>query len=78
MRLHISLDEELVAQLDRRVGRRRRSAFLAAALRTALEDEWRWQDVEAALGTLDGGHPWDEDAAGWVRGQRRADPRRRG
>lgn len=82
MRLHISLDDTLVAELDQRVGRRRRSAFLAAALRSALEDERRWEDIEAALGALDDGiddgHPWDDDAADWVRRQRGADSRRVG
>ena len=29
MRLHIALDDELVAELDRRAGPRQRSAFIA-------------------------------------------------
>jgi len=79
MRLHISLDDRLVAQLDRRVGRRRRSAFIAATLRRALDDELRWDEIEASLGTLeDQGHPWDADPAAWVREQRRGDARRVG
>jgi hypothetical protein len=79
IRLHISLDEELVAQLDRRVGRRRRSAFIAETLRHALEDERRWQDIEAALAALpDTGHEWDTDPSSWVRAQRRGDERRVG
>lgn len=79
MRLHISLADELVADLDRRVGRRRRSAFIAETLRTALDDRRRWDDIEAALGTLtDGGHDWDDDPAAWVRAQREGDPRRVG
>lgn len=79
MRLHISLEDELVAELDRRVGRRRRSAFIAASLRRALDDARRWEDIEAALGTLeDAGHEWDDDPAAWVRAQRREDERRVG
>jgi Arc/MetJ family transcription regulator len=79
MRLHISLDDELVAQLDERVGRRRRSTFIGETLRHALEDERRWEDIEAGLGTLsDSGHEWDTDPAGWVRAQRRNDPARVG
>jgi Arc/MetJ family transcription regulator len=79
MRLHISLDDATVAELDRRVGRRGRSAFIAQSLRRALDDERRWEDVEAALGAIPGdGHPWDEDPAAWVREQRRADARRTG
>lgn len=79
MRLHISLEDDLVAQLDRRIGRRRRSAFIAETLRRALDDESRWDDVEAGIAALaDGGHEWDVDPARWVREQRTADARRVG
>jgi Arc/MetJ family transcription regulator len=77
MRVHISLDDDLVAELDRRVGRRRRSAFIAATLRKALDEERRWERIEASLGTIpDAGHEWDDDPAAWVRSQRRGDRRR--
>jgi Arc/MetJ-type ribon-helix-helix transcriptional regulator len=79
MRLHISLDDSLVEQLDRRVGKRRRSSFISETVRRALEDERRWDDIEAGLGALsDTGHEWDEDPAEWVRAQRRGDPARVG
>jgi len=79
MRLHISLDDDLVQQLDRRVGRRRRSVFIGETIRRALEDERRWEDIEAGLGALAGAeHEWDEDTAGWVRAQRFGDPSRVG
>lgn len=79
MRLHISLEDDLVARLDRRVGRRRRSAFIAETVRHALDDETRWDDVEAAIaGMADEGHEWDADPAAWVRAQRTADTRRVG
>ncbi len=79
MRLHISLADELVHELDRRVGRRRRSAFIAAAVGRALEDEHRWELIESALGSLgDDEHEWDRDPADWVREQRRADESRVG
>jgi Arc/MetJ family transcription regulator len=79
MRVHITLDEELVQELDQRVGPRRRSAFVAEAVRQALEDERRWELVESSLGSIDDrGHPWDDDTAGWVRAQRRADAARVG
>jgi hypothetical protein len=79
MRLHIQLEDELVAELDERAGPRRRSAFVAELIRRALDDERRWDDVESALGALaDGGHEWDDDPAGWVQAQRRGDPRRSG
>jgi len=79
IRLHINLDDRLVKQLDRRVGRRKRSAFIAETIRRALEDERRWDDITAALGKIaDPGHDWDKDAGSWVRNQRRADARRVG
>ena len=79
MRLHIALDDELVGELDRRAGTRQRSAFIAELIRRGLEDERRWDDVEAALGVLDAtGHEWDEDPAAWVRAQRTGDARRVG
>lgn len=79
MRLHITLDDGLVEELDARVGTRRRSAFIAALLRTALDDERRWDDIEAALGALsDVEHEWDDDPGAWVRAQRRGDRRRVG
>lgn len=79
MRMHISLDDELVAQLDRRVGSRRRSAFISATLRKALEDERRWEEIEAGLGALAGSeHEWDTDPAAWVRTGRESDSARFG
>jgi len=79
MRLHIALDDGLVAELDRRVGARQRSAFIAELIRRGLDDEQRWDDIEASLGKLsDSGHEWDEDPAEWVRKQRRGDTRRAG
>jgi Arc/MetJ family transcription regulator len=77
--MHISLDDGLVAQLDRRVGARRRSAFIAEALRRALEDEHRWELIESAIGSVaPSGHDWDDDSGAWVRAQRRADAARVG
>lgn len=78
MRVHISLDDRLIQELDRRVGARGRSRFIATAVEQALDDESRWELIESALGTVGEGHDWDEDPAGWVRGQRRADVRRTG
>jgi Arc/MetJ-type ribon-helix-helix transcriptional regulator len=79
MRLHTSLDERLVTQLDRRVGRGKRSAFIADTVRRALEDQRRWDDIVASLGKIaDDGHEWDADPAKWVRHQRRGDTHRVG
>ncbi|MXY25493.1 MAG: hypothetical protein F4Y45_13380 [Acidobacteria bacterium] len=79
MRLHIVLEHDLVREIDRRAGPRRRSAFITELIQRGLEDERRWDDIEAALGALpDTGHEWDDDPAAWVRQQRYADPRRAG
>jgi metal-responsive CopG/Arc/MetJ family transcriptional regulator len=79
MRLHISIDDSIVAQLDERVGKRQRSTFISETVRRALEDERRWEDIEAGLGALaDSEHEWDRDPAGWVTAQRNSDPARVG
>lgn len=79
MRVHIALDEDLIAEIDRRAGPRRRSAFIAELVRRGLDDERRWDDIEAALGGIaDEGHAWDDDVATWVRSGRHDDPRRAG
>lgn len=79
MRVHITLREEVVKDLDRRVGARRRSSFVARAVERALEDEHRWELIQSSLGAIaDRGHEWDVDPARWVRSQRRADPKRVG
>lgn len=76
MRLHVTLDDDLVAELDRRAGPRQRSAFIAQLIQRGLDVERRWDDIEAALGHIsDTGHDWDDDPAEWVRRQRRGDER---
>lgn len=79
MRIHIALPDTLIAELDQRAGARRRSAFISELIQRGLEDERRWDDIEAALAQLpDTGHDWDNDPAEWVRQQRRGDSRRTG
>jgi len=79
MRVHITLAEADVRRLDARVGARRRSLFIAEAVRHALDDAQRWESIESAIGMVaDGGHDWDSDPAAWVRSQRRDDRRRVG
>ena len=79
MRLHIVLDDDLVAELDARAGRGGRSRFVVEAVRRRLEDERRWDSLLTAAGSIeDGGHDWDADPAAWVAAQRRADARRVG
>ena len=72
MRVHITLDDALVRELDRRVGPRRRSAFVASAVERALEDERRWELIWSAVGSVPHeGHEWDVDPAAWVASERR-------
>ena len=79
MRVHILLDDDLVRELDRRVGARRRSAYIARAVERALEDDRRWELMESSIGSIaDEGHEWDADPATWVREQRVGDSRRVG
>lgn len=79
MRVHITLEDKLVRELDRRVGNRRRSSFIASAVAHALDDEHRWELIESTLGTIqNGGHAWDDDPEGWVHAQRHGDARRVG
>jgi metal-responsive CopG/Arc/MetJ family transcriptional regulator len=79
MRMHIELDDSLVRELDALTGPRGRSAFVRLAIERAIEQERRWQALDAAAGALaDSGHEWDTDAAAWVRDQRHGDARRAG
>ena len=67
MRLHVYLDDDVVARLDDRVGARGRSAYIEDAVRRALEQDRRWELIWSAVGsTGDDEHPWDPDPAGWV------------
>jgi len=48
-------------------------------VRRALDDDAAWDAMRSAVGSIsDGGHPWDDDAAAWVTGERRADSGRVG
>jgi Arc/MetJ family transcription regulator len=77
--MHIEVDDELVAQVDRLAGARGRSAFIRSAVERAVAQANRWKELTAAAGSIsDSGHDWDVDPASWVRDQRRADPRRAG
>ncbi len=71
MRLHLALEDEVLAELDRKVGPRQRSAFVVAAVQAALADERRWDDLAASVGVLTEPHEWDNDPGAWVREQRR-------
>lgn len=78
MRLHILLDDDLVAEIDKLAGQRKRSEFIASVLREAIEDERQWDAIEESIGTIEAkGHEWDTDPAAWVREQR-SDTKRTG
>ena len=79
MRVHVNLDDALVRELDLRAGARGRSAYIAATLERALDDERRWEAIAASVGKVSGdGHDWDDDPAAWVRAQRTSDRHRVG
>lgn len=79
MRLHITLDDDLVAELDQRVGPRERSRFIAGAVRGVLDDQRRWEMIQSGIGAIpEQGHAWDEAPDRWVREQRRGDAARVG
>jgi hypothetical protein len=74
----MSLDDDLIAELDARVGPRGRRGFIAATLRRALDDERRWDDIAAALQGTEVEGEWGDDPGDWVRRQRRGSTRRVG
>jgi len=77
--VHVILEEDLVNELDSLVGPRRRSSFIADAVRKAVDQERRWRLMRSAIGSIsEEGHPWDPDVATWVHETRREDPRRVG
>jgi Arc/MetJ family transcription regulator len=77
--MHIELDDQLVAKVDRLAGTRGRSAFVRSAIEAAVLQATRWTELEAAAASIpDQGHDWDDDPGDWVRAQRRADARRTG
>jgi len=64
MRVHIDLDDALVAEVDEIAGHRQRSAFVREAVRAAIEQRRRWRLIEEAAGSIaDTGHAWDADPA---------------
>ena len=75
---HVLLPRELVEEIDERVGPRRRSEFVAATLREALDRRRQLELFEAAMAEArergNGGDPpeWDtpEGTLAWVRSMR--------
>jgi hypothetical protein len=76
VRAHVVLPKELVDEVDRLVGHRKRSAYLAAVLAEALKRERLGRALESTAGYLADSHPeWDtpEKVSAWVRELRAAD-----
>jgi Arc/MetJ-type ribon-helix-helix transcriptional regulator len=74
MRVEINLDPKLVREIDRLVGKRKRSAFIVETLRRTLDDERRRKALLDAIGSApEYGADWGMSAAKWVRAQRRAE-----
>ena len=80
MRTHVVMPKDLVASIDRLVGRRHRSRFLAEAAAEKLARIQLREVAEQAAGSLAGvdipGWETSESAAEWVRASRRADDAR--
>jgi hypothetical protein len=71
MRLHVHLDDDLVAELDRLVGERGRSAYIEDAVRDRIDRARRWDKIWAAAGSIgDEGHPWDPDPSAYIHAER--------
>jgi hypothetical protein len=75
IRTHVLLPKDVVEEIDRRVGERRRSGFLAEAAREKLDRQRRMQALERFAGWLKDvdvpGWETPESTAEWVRRQRR-------
>lgn len=78
MRMHIEVDDALMAEVDTMVGSRGRSAFVRSAIERAVEQDRRWRALRSAAGAVTEEHDWDVDPAAWVRDQRRSDSHRGG
>ena len=77
MRAHIVIPRELVASIDRLVGKRARSRFVVEAVSEKLARERRAEVLTAAAGALAGDSVpgWDASTA-WVRRSRDRDEAR--
>jgi len=77
MRTHVVIPKDLVATIDRLVGRRARSKFLTEAAEEKLRRERLGRAIGKVAGSLKDvdipGWETSESAADWVRASRRAD-----
>ena len=71
MRLHVHLDDDLVAELDRLAGERGRSAYIEDAVRDRIDRARRWEAIWSAVDSIgDEGHPWDPDPSAYFHAER--------
>jgi len=71
-RVRVTLPDDQVRRIDRRVGPRGRAAFVAQAVEHSLDTDRRWPLIWSAVGKIqDRGHDRDSDPQRWVRRQRR-------
>ena len=79
MRAHVNLPEKLVGQIDRLVGQRKRSRFIAEAIQEKLEREALLDALQATAGIFsDENHPeWStaQKVARWQRAMRKDNAR---
>jgi hypothetical protein len=75
MRAHVIVPDDLIAEVDALVGPRKRSEFIAEAMREKLRRERLTAAAEAAAGSLVGvdtpGWETPESTSEWVRSLRR-------
>ncbi|MBI2908443.1 MAG: hypothetical protein HYX92_12420 [Chloroflexi bacterium] len=80
MRTHVILSDELVAEIDRLVGKRKRSRFAEEAIKDKLRRAALTVALKESAGILAGQGPeeWDtpEGTARWVRQLRAEDNKR--
>jgi metal-responsive CopG/Arc/MetJ family transcriptional regulator len=76
MRTHVILPTELVEEVDRLVGTRKRSRFVEEAIRSHLRRERMATALRQTAGSLKGDYPeWEtpEKVSEWVANSRRED-----
>ena len=82
MRAHVVLPDDLVEEVDRLVGKRKRSAFITETLRERLRSDQLLRTLREVAGSVKAAdHPeWttSRKVAAWVRKQRRQSSQRIG
>jgi metal-responsive CopG/Arc/MetJ family transcriptional regulator len=77
-RAHVVMPRELLEQVDELVGSRKRSEFIAEAVRNEVRHQRQSRAIRESAGILDpADYPEWEDSAAWVHNLRQADSRHR-